>query len=63
MVTGETRKMYGKTEVDIPIQLVLLKPPVEDSRFLETNEMSVEKLFPLDSNVVAITGFINFFFC
>lgn len=56
-VTGATKKVYSKSlEADIPIQLALWTPPVLDTRFEETSDMPIEKLMPLGSTIVAVTG-------
>eukprot|EP01038_Epipyxis_sp_PR26KG_P008199 gene8199-11090_t len=55
-ITGGTKKVFGKIEADIPIQQALWSPPVHDDRFEETEEMSIEKLYPVDTVVVAISG-------
>lgn len=54
--TGATKKVFGTTEADIPLQLVLWKPPVVDTRFQETAELPVHQLFPHGCEVVAVTG-------
>lgn len=36
--------------------MVLWVPPVMDERFKENEEMTVEELMPLDSEVVAVAG-------
>lgn len=55
-VTGARKKHYGKTEADIPFQMALWRPPVEDPRFQETDEVPVEIMFPVGSTVVVTTG-------
>ena len=54
--TGATKKVFGTTEADIPLQMVLWKPPVVDTRFQETAELPVHQLFPIGCEVVAVTG-------
>lgn len=55
--TGASRKVYAKSlEADVPIQLALWTPPVQDTRFQETSEMPVEKLMPYGASVVALVG-------
>lgn len=56
VVTGATRKKFGQTEADVPIQVVLWSPPVEDTRFVETAALTVERLLPLQTAVVAVAG-------
>ena len=54
--TGATKKVFGTTEADVPIQLALLSPVVLDRRFLETDELPLEQLMPFGSTVVATLG-------
>jgi 5'-3' exoribonuclease 1 len=56
-ISGASKKIYATTsEADIPIQLALWTPPVHDTRFEECDEMSVEALMPVGSNVLALSG-------
>lgn len=54
--TGATKKVYGTSEARVPIQLALWKPPVIDTRYLETEGLPVEKLFPYQSTVISLVG-------
>lgn len=55
--TGASTKLFAKTiEADIPLQMVLWQPPAIDTRFQETEAMSVEELFPLATEVIAVTS-------
>jgi len=54
--TGATSKVYGTSEADIPIQLMLLHTSVDDPRFRESSEVPVEKLVPIGSTVVVSAG-------
>jgi 5'-3' exoribonuclease 1 len=54
--TGAKYKVFGKTEADVPAQLVLWSSIVEDPRFQEVGELPVPKLFPVGCEVVCITG-------
>ena len=53
---GSTKKVYGKGEADIPLQMALWSSPAPDPRFLESGPKSIEKLFPKDANVVLTKG-------
>lgn len=55
-LTGSTKKVFGKNEVDIPIQLALWSAPTIDRRFIETGELSMNKLMPIGSEVISIKG-------
>lgn len=55
--TGASKKVFSaKEEADIPIQMALWTPPVADTRFAETAEMTLEELMPYNAEVVALTG-------
>eukprot|EP01035_Chromulina_nebulosa_P019603 gene19603-25508_t len=54
--TGARKKVFGKIEADIPIQLALWEPICDDPRFVETDELPIHKLMPIDSEVIAISG-------
>lgn len=56
-VTGAMKKVYAmQSEADIPIQMALWIPPVIDTRFQETGELSVQELMPYGSEVIALAG-------
>ena len=55
--TGASKKVFSASEeADVPIQMALWTPPVVDTRFEETAELSLEELMPHDAEVVALTG-------
>jgi len=55
--TGASRKTFStKEEADVPIQMALWTPPVADTRFEETAELTIEELMPHGAEVVALTG-------
>jgi 5'-3' exoribonuclease 1 len=53
---GSTHKVFGTTEADLPIQMALWEPPVEDQRFIETPAVSVESFMPVGSIVLPTQG-------
>lgn len=55
LVTGERRKVFGRSETDIPIQLVLWNH-LHDPRFVETDKLPLTSLFPNRCEVVGIKG-------
>lgn len=56
-VSGARRKIFSKaSEADIPLQLALWQPTAPDNRFVEMDELPIEKLLPLGTEVVAISG-------
>jgi 5'-3' exoribonuclease 1 len=56
-VTGASKKVFSaKEEADVPIQMALWTPPVVDTRFEETAELSLAELMPHGAEVVALTG-------
>lgn len=55
--TGASKKVFSaKEEADVPIQMALWTPPVVDTRFEETAELSLEELMPYGAEVVALSG-------
>eukprot|EP01042_Synura_sphagnicola_P035007 gene35007-44862_t len=56
-VTGSRKKIFSKaSEADIPLQLALWQPTAPDNRFVEVDELPIEKLLPVGTEVVAISG-------
>jgi len=55
-ITGSCKKKFGESEADVPIQMVLWVPPVMDERFKENDELTIEELMPVGSEVVAVAG-------
>ncbi|GKY93882.1 hypothetical protein MPSEU_000355100 [Mayamaea pseudoterrestris] len=53
---GSTKKMFGRQEADIPLQLALLHAPAPDPRFIERGPMSLAERFPAESSVVLTRG-------
>lgn len=55
--TGASKKVFSaKEEADVPIQMALWTPPVVDTRFEETAELTLAELMPFGAEVVALTG-------
>jgi 5'-3' exoribonuclease 1 len=54
--TGARYKIFGKTEADVPAQLVLWSSIVEDPRFQEVGELPVPTLYPVGCEVVCTAG-------
>lgn len=55
-LTGATKKLFGSSEIIVPIQMALLKCPVADPRFVEAPELPLHRLLPLQSRVVIVKG-------
>ena len=55
---GGTKKIWGTSEADVPLQLALWQAPAPDPRFIERppNKNTLEERFPLDSNVLFTQG-------
>lgn len=54
--TGATKKLFGTTEADIPLQLALWQAPAPDPRFVERGPMTLQDRFAVNSNVVLTKG-------
>lgn len=55
-VTGARKKVFGKTEADVPLPLAAWTPLCDDMRFQETDELPIEKFMPYNSEVIAVSG-------
>ena len=53
---GSTKKLFGKTEADVPLHMGLWVAPVEDPRFQERGPMTVADLYPKGTNVILTSG-------
>jgi 5'-3' exoribonuclease 1 len=54
--TGATKKLFGTSEADIPMQLALWQAPAPDPRFIERGPMTLQDRFAVGSNVVLTKG-------
>ena len=53
---GSTKKLFGKEEAEVPLQLALWQAPAPDPRFMERGPMKLQDRFPVDCNVVLTKG-------
>lgn len=53
---GSTKKLFGKQEADVPLQLALWQAPAPDPRFEERGPLSLAERFPVSSSVVLTKG-------
>jgi 5'-3' exoribonuclease 1 len=53
---GAKKKLFGKQEADVPLQLVLWQAPAPDPRFQERGPMTLQDRFPLNKTVVITKG-------
>lgn len=53
---GSKKKLFGTTEADVPLQMVLLQSPAPDPRFEERGPMTLKDRFPPKSTVVVTKG-------
>jgi 5'-3' exoribonuclease 1 len=53
---GSTKKLFGKEEADVPLQLALWKAPAPDPRFEERGPMTLNDRFPEGCSVVLTKG-------
>ena len=53
---GSSKKVFGKEEADIPLQMALWASPAPDHRFIESRPKSVQELYPEGSNIVLTKG-------
>lgn len=56
LTNGATKKLFGNTEADIPLQLALWQAPAPDPRFVERAPMTLQDRFAVSSNVVLTKG-------
>lgn len=55
-INGAKKKLFGKEEADVPLQLALWQAPAPDPRFFEKGPMKLQDRFPVDSQVVLTKG-------
>lgn len=53
---GSTKKLFGKEEADVPLQMALLQAPAADPRFIERGPMTLKDRFPPKCNVILTRG-------
>ena len=53
VLSGERKKVFGKSEIDVPIQLVLWNH-VKDPRFVEMSQMPLKSLLPHRCEVIGL---------
>jgi 5'-3' exoribonuclease 1 len=53
---GSTKKLFGKEEADVPLQLALWQAPAPDPRFIERGPMTLSDRFPEGCNCVLTKG-------
>lgn len=53
---GSTKKVFGKEEADIPLQMSLFQAPAPDPRFVERGPLKLSDRFPSNSNVILTKG-------
>eukprot|EP00339_Tiarina_fusa_P025244 CAMPEP_0117002688 /NCGR_PEP_ID=MMETSP0472-20121206/4269_1 /TAXON_ID=693140 ORGANISM="Tiarina fusus, Strain LIS" /NCGR_SAMPLE_ID=MMETSP0472 /ASSEMBLY_ACC=CAM_ASM_000603 /LENGTH=1553 /DNA_ID=CAMNT_0004703109 /DNA_START=124 /DNA_END=4787 /DNA_ORIENTATION=+ len=53
---GSTKKLFGKEEADVPLQLALWQAPAPDPRFVERGPMKLHERFPEGCEVVLTKG-------
>jgi hypothetical protein len=53
---GSTKKVFGKEEADVPLQLALWQAPAPDPRFIEKGPMTLQQRFPVDGSVILTKG-------
>lgn len=53
---GATKKVFGREEADVPLQLALWHAPAPDPRFIERGPMTLQERFPEASAVVLTKG-------
>ena len=55
-IDGSSKKLFGKEEADIPLQLALSTSPAPDPRFMERGPMTLKDRFPSKCRVVLTKG-------
>jgi len=53
---GSSKKVFGKTETDVPLQMALWQAPAPDPRFIERSPMTLKERFPAGCRVVLTKG-------
>ena len=55
-VDGSSKKLFGKEEADVPLQVALSQTPAPDPRFIERGPMTLKDRFPAKCRVVLTKG-------
>lgn len=55
-VDGSSKKLFGREEADVPLQMALWKSPAPDPRFVERGPMTLKDRFPSKCRVVLTKG-------
>ena len=55
-VDGSSKKIFGKQEADVPLQMLLFKAPAPDPRFEERGPCQLQDRFPRNSNIILTKG-------
>ena len=55
-VNGSSKKLFGKEQAEVPLQLALWQAPAPDPRFEERGPMTLEERFHVDCNVLLTKG-------
>jgi len=53
---GSSKKLFGKEEADIPLQMALWEAPAPDPRFIERGPMTIKDRFPPKCNIILTKG-------
>ena len=53
---GSSKKLFGKEEADLPLQMALASSPAPDPRFIERGPKSLKDRFPSKCKVVLTKG-------
>jgi 5'-3' exoribonuclease 1 len=53
---GSTKKLFGREEADVPLQLALWEAPAPDPRFIERGPVTLADRFPENCSVVLTKG-------
>lgn len=54
--TGARKKLFGRQEADVPLQLCLMHAPAPDPRFIEHGPIQISDRFPVKSSVILTKG-------
>jgi len=55
-IDGSSKKLFGKEEADIPLQMALFSSPAPDPRFVERGPMQLKERFPPKCRVILTKG-------
>lgn len=55
-IDGSTKKLFGKEEADVPLQMALWKAPAQDLRFVERGPLTLKDRFPPNSRIILTKG-------